>query len=278
MDLHFAKQTNTQTKMTTLATCWSMVINNPEENDYVLVRQFNKDYIREIAWTTEVGKEGTEHIQAYVRLQKQQRMSFIKKLFPRGHFKAITKDEYDLNTKNYATKNDETTAGLHYGAVADPIPSVDSLLKTICEEVFENYEEELMRELDWTAYNDAPRDQFAVWEELFNTKIHRILQVVRTVEKEKVHENPRVAKLLVSPTYQKLKREWLKEIFMSYMTTYDADDDQVQGNEGAPDEQAEPAECSDDSQEVSEASSEASASDTGSEGSSDEVSEREDGD
>jgi len=119
--------------MTTITTMWSMVINNPSANDYALVVRGYPDYVRELIWTREIGEEDTEHIQAYVKLQRSQRMSFIKKLFPRGHFKPITKDEYSLNTKEYAQKDDETTAGKHRQIYNQPIPAADTLLYQLVE-------------------------------------------------------------------------------------------------------------------------------------------------
>ena len=105
-----------------------MVINNPTENDYAIVLRGYPDHVRELVWTREVGEGGTEHIQAYVKLQRQQRMSFIKKLFPRGHFKPITRDEYAHNTIVYTQKDDATTAGQHRQTFNDPIPNADTLL------------------------------------------------------------------------------------------------------------------------------------------------------
>jgi len=225
--------------MTTLATCWSMVINNPEDNDFTLVRQMNKDYIRQLIWTPEVGKDGTPHIQAYVRLQKQQRMSFIKKLFPRGHFKSITKDEYDLNTQTYVQKNDQTTAGLHSNTVNDPIPSVDSLLKTVVERIPALWHErELERhkghqhgqcrakepcEMDF----DTLFDSEDYW--LAHLDIAPMKAVVKNIEKSMVLDNPRTAKLFVSPTYTKIKKEYFPEIFLAHILN--APDDSQEGDE-----------------------------------------------
>jgi hypothetical protein len=56
---------------------------------------------------------------------------------------------------------------------------------------------------------------------------------IRQLERELVLANPRVAKLLVSPTYSKLKKEWFTEIFLSYIVN--AVDNEIQGNEDTHD-------------------------------------------
>lgn len=204
-------------------------MNNPDENDYALVRNSYPDYIRTLVWTTEVGKEGTEHIQAYVKLQRQQRMSFIKKLFPKGHFKSITKDEYDINTQRYAQKDDDTTAGQHIISHNDPIPGVDTVLRQICEAIPQEHLE------CWQHVNplnkDQPYPEDYDWEDHIQAPCMK--RHIRQLERELVLANPRVAKLLVSPTYSKLKKEWFTEIFLSYIVN--ADDNEIQGDEDTHD-------------------------------------------
>jgi len=258
--------------MTTLATCWSMVINNPEDNDFTLVRQMNKDYIRQLIWTPEVGKDGTPHIQAYVRLQKQQRMSFIKKLFPRGHFKSITKDEYDLNTQTYVQKNDQTTAGLHSNTVNDPIPSVDSLLKTVVERIPALWHErELERCKDHqhancrgtcTADYDTLFSDAEYWTSHLETNGMRT--IVKRIEKSMVLDNPRTAKLFVAPTYTKIKKEYFTEIFLAYILNDDhsreEERDSVHSAHGEEQEQDQGSETSSGSDDSSEESSQSDRS------------------
>ena len=234
--------------MTTLATCWSMVINNPEDNDFTLVRQMNKDYIRQLIWTPEVGKDGTPHIQAYVRLQKQQRMSFIKKLFPRGHFKSITKDEYDLNTQTYVQKNDQTTAGQHSNTVNDPIPSVDSLLKIVCERIPALWHERELERHKGHQHGQCRAkepcemdfDTLFASEDYWRAHVDTapMKAIVKNIEKSMVLDNPRTAKLFVAPTYTKIKKEYFPEIFLAYIlnvSTAEEGDEMGSGGHGIPD-------------------------------------------
>ena len=93
-------------------TYWSMTLNNPTDSEMVLIRNPNEKYIRQFVWTPEEGEEtGTPHIQGWLRLQRNQSLSFLKKLYPRAMFKGIEKDEYNENTHNYAQKNDGTERG-----------------------------------------------------------------------------------------------------------------------------------------------------------------------
>jgi len=192
-----------------MSTTWSMVINNPDENDYAIVTQGYPDYVRELIWTKEIGSEGTEHIQAYVKLQRTQRMSFIKKLFPRGHFKPCDRDEYNLNTKRYVQKNDATTAGVHRQTYHDPIPSADTLLYGLVEKVLEPEIKDILiyaKKEDYDATDDLDPD---MWPKGQKDEFKKLLS---EAEHELVREKRHIEKLLVSPTYGKIKKEWLWDI------------------------------------------------------------------
>lgn len=195
-----------------MSATWSMVINNPDENDYAIITQGYPDYIRELVWSPEIGDEGTPHIQAYVKLQRTQRMSFIKKLFPRGHFKACDRDEYNLNTKRYVQKDDATTAGQHRQVYHDPIPAADTLLYSVVKKAL--------------GLNGGPigyliRGEFMLC--VYGAKMDRQFELddedwlmlkrdITCVEAEMVTEKAHLEKLLVSPTYSRIKKTWLREI------------------------------------------------------------------
>lgn len=206
--------------MTTLATCWSMTINNPDENDMVLVRNPNPEYIRQLVWTPEIGEDGTPHIQGYVKLMKQQRMSFIKKLYPRGHFKSITADEYKHNCSHYAQKDDKTTIGSHVITYNEQIPDVVQFLRSMLEEAS-----------GCDPINDNQPDTAEAWmDHWFNPR--EILNKVLEVERRAVAKRPSVAKLLVSPTYTRVKKLYLREITENIVHALyhnNADDNQGEG-------------------------------------------------
>lgn len=200
-----------------------MVINNPTETDYALVKQGYPDYVRELVWTTEVGEDGTEHIQAYLKLQRSQRLSFVKKLYPRGHFKPIDKDEYALNTKRYVQKDDATTAGQHRQVYHDPIPANDTLLYMVVLHALSKYNKWLEQLFDGSHIATLPLDTFVPYDEVTEVKNEsltttqdwsRFNRAIAASEKYMVMNKTHIEKHLVSPTYQRIKKDWLKDITM----------------------------------------------------------------
>jgi len=162
---------------------WSMTINNYDETSLALVRNGYPDYCREIIHTLEEGKEGTPHIQAWIKLQRQQRLSFVKKLFPRGHFKPLTSAEYTHNTKIYAQKNDETTRSAHVHTFNDPTGTVEALIPKVIHYM-------------WNEYGDVDdRDVARMY-----------------AERDMVEENWRLAKIFVSAVYKQMWKQFGAEM------------------------------------------------------------------
>jgi len=196
-----------------------MTINNPEENDYVLVRNPNDKYIRQLVWTPEQGEEGTPHIQAWIRLQRNQTLTMMKKLFPRGHFKHCDKPEYNENVHQYAQKNDETTMGAHVISLNDPLPSIERLITEVIERSFNNIADDApyMGRMDYAYKAVTYRD---------------ILREASHVERDLVREKGAMyAKVFVSPVYARLWLKFGEELFLNWRTNYDAG-----GSEGTRDE------------------------------------------
>lgn len=174
--------------MTTLATYWSMTINNPDETDMVLIRNPNDRYVRHLAWSPEEGEDGTPHIQGWLRLQRNNSLAFVKKLYPRAHFRHILKDEYNENTNRYAQKDDATTRGQHHISLNDPIPNNDSTLYKVLERMVEGVRFEKWS-CDWTDKDMLRRSE--------------------RVECEMVEEVAGLEKVFVSAAYAKMKlRFW----------------------------------------------------------------------
>jgi len=198
--------TNKQTNMTTLATYWSMTINNPTEADGVLIRNPNEKYIRQLIWTPEVGADGTPHVQAWLRLQRNQTMAFVKKLYPRAHLKPLTKEDYNENTHDYAQKDDETTAGHHVISMNDPLPGVDTILYRVIEQMI------------------AQHNIFSG-----SLDIAHVMEWSREVENNMVKERAGLEKLFISGTYDKMKRRFYNEIISRILTQqHDAHEDERQ--------------------------------------------------
>jgi len=195
--------------MTTLATYWSMTINNPDDNDAVLVRNPNEKYIRQLIWTVEEGEDGTEHVQGWIRLQRNQSLAFVKKLYPRAHLKPITKDDYNENCHDYAQKNDDTTRGAHVISLNDPLPAVDTILYRVLKRVYERMDAD---------------------QKLAGLLVNDMLRLTCQVENEMVSERAGLEKLFISGSYDKMKRRFYNQI-ISRLITKHADDNERQETE-----------------------------------------------
>lgn len=163
---------------------WGMTINNYDDTDLALVQNGYPDYLREIVHTLEKGEEGTPHIQAWIKLQRQQRLSFVKKLFPRGHFKALTAAEYTHNTKKYAQKLDSTAVAAAVHKFNDPTGTVEALIPKVIERMWSD---------DYCEIEDRDR-------------------VREAVEREMVSENWRLAKIFVSAVYKQMWKQFGAEM------------------------------------------------------------------
>lgn len=163
---------------------WSMTINNFDETDLALVQNGYPDHCREIVHTIEKGEEGTPHIQAWVKLQRQQRLSFMKKLFPRGHFKALMSDEYIANTKRYAQKLDETAAAAAVHRFNDPMKTIETVMRKVIDRMMDEYED--VEDLD---------------------------RARKAAERDLVLEDYKFAKIFVSSTYKQMWKHFGHEMY-----------------------------------------------------------------
>lgn len=186
-------------------TYWGVTINNPDENDLVLVRTPNEKYIRSFVYTHECGKEGTPHIQGYMRLFRNQTLTFVKKLFPRASFKALRKDEYELNTCNYVQKDDETTRSPHVqinnAIETDALAMIMAVLDKYCQEYPKTAERLRRKDLLLDDAYPSSDDEKVKYEFLRDR--------MKLYENDMVTERPYLAKLFTSPSYDRmLERFW----------------------------------------------------------------------
>jgi len=209
-----------------------MTLNNPTEEMMVLVRNPNHDYIRQLIWTAE--KAGTPHLQCYLKLVKQQRMSFVKKLYPGGHFQPISSAEYLRNAIDYAQKEDETTVGAHVNTlcdtIADPVYLLNRLIRTIIDRDLDDIDDHLPQpSLDsdqlFIEYNKRLMGS--------GTFQQRMKCVLQEEEGLLARVRPSICKLLVSAQYNKIKDDWLLSIVKynidKYVEQRDANDNEGQG-------------------------------------------------
>lgn len=196
-------------------TYWSVTINNPDENDYLIVRNPNEKYVRSLVWTPEVGEEGTQHIQAWVRLQRNQSLAFVKKLYPRAHLKPTDKDAYNENSHQYAQKNDETTAGNHHITLHDPLPANDTLLYKVFEQSFDR-----LLERDARLADHYKRE--GVWDIIQRINLKQLWCDI--IEREMIMERSGLEKIFISPAYEKMKAKYWKEILLRLKHKQDGED------------------------------------------------------
>jgi len=181
---------------------WNMTINNYDDNDVALVQQAYPDFIRQLVWTFEEGEQGTPHIQAYIKLFRQQRISFVKKLFPRGSFKQCYNEEYKLNAQRYAQKQDATARGPSV-INNNPFPDPINELLSICEVYYNTLTEEQRQTINGSVING---NLFDVW--------------CHSEQLRRVRQKPHLAKFYVSNQYKEVKKIYWWPILQNIMDTH----------------------------------------------------------
>jgi len=165
---------------------WGMTINNYDETDLAMVQNGYPDHMRELVYTLEEGEDGTPHVQGFLKLKRQQRLSFVKKLFPRGHFKALTSAEYIENTKRYAQKLDKTARSPAVHKFYDPIHTIEGLVRKVILKAIEDHSDVV----------DLDRSR-------------------ALVERDLVIEDYSMAKIFVSATYKQMWKQFGHEMYES---------------------------------------------------------------
>lgn len=187
---------------------WQFTINNYTPTDLALVQQGYPDQVRQIVYTLEKGEEnGTPHIQGYLKLYRQQRDSFVRKLFPRARWFGITADDYKLNAQRYAQKLD-ATAESPAVITNNPFPDPVVELLSVIEEAFSSSETN-------THYHDRPD----LWIKGQPTH-EQLLQWLTQVENSRVRRTPRLVRFYVSPTYRTVKRDFLDALKAHFFDTH----------------------------------------------------------
>lgn len=174
---------------------WGMTINNYTETDLALLQHAYPDHIRRIVHTLERGeKTGTPHIQAYVRLFRQQRMSYMRKLFPSAtDFKCLNSEEWVLNAERYAQKQDSTAESpsvITNNAIPDPVTELVSVM----EEAFGRED-----------CNMHTWDRPLCWR---HVDMKYLLDWCERVQFDRVVARPHLAKFYVSPMYTKVRDQY----------------------------------------------------------------------
>jgi len=170
-------------------THWSMTINNYDETDLALVQQGYPDYIRQLVYTLEKGEQtGTPHVQAYIRMMRDVRLPAMKRLFPRGSFRAIDAVEYKINAQKYAQKLDSTAcspAVITNNPFPDPIKELTEVIRAVTKH-----------------WMDTP---LSAWRK---NSDRDMLHWMGREEYQRVRERPALAKFYVSAVYKAVKKEY----------------------------------------------------------------------
>lgn len=160
-------------------------------------------------------------------------MSFVKKLFPRAHFTPLTQEEHELNTRRYVQKEDDTTAGAHIQTHNEPVPDAVKLLEKYCE----RYCNHLTDEMDKETANTIRQEEF--WRKGIED-VGKLRRYIMDQERSDVTFKPALARMLVSPMYNKIKKEYLAQILSHVIyKPANADDHTISGEQDTGDVQTE---------------------------------------
>lgn len=167
-------------------THWRMTINNYDETDLALVQQGYPDLIRQIVYTLEKGEEGTPHIQAFIKMKRDVRMSHMKKLFPRGNFGAMNSSEWILNQQRYAQKLDDTAQSPAIITNWDPLHTLEGVMRKVINQMIEEYGDDCETDLQHAR---------------------------KWVERGMVKDDYKYAKVFVSATYKSMWKEFGHQMY-----------------------------------------------------------------
>jgi len=215
-------------------TYWSVTLNNPTAQDYLIARNPNEKYVRQFVWTPEEGKSGTPHIQGWLRCQRNMTRTAVSKLYPGAHLKPCDKDEYNERVHQYAQKDDPTTRGPHMITINDPLPSVERMLPEIYQYSLEG----------WIGDHKG-RAKLTLAENLENFSYIDVKGWRATAESCLVRERgPLYAKVFVSPVFEKLIKKFGEELFLHWKHKQledarrkDEDEDGLSGSDRETDEE-----------------------------------------
>lgn len=90
---------------------WAFTLNNYTEQELTMIRSM-PEFIKQCIWELEKGEEETPHVQGWIKLKSQQRLSYLRAHYlTRAHYTGMTSDEWNQNMKKYVQKQDSTAVG-----------------------------------------------------------------------------------------------------------------------------------------------------------------------
>lgn len=123
-------------------THWWMTINNYDDTDLALLAQGYPDHIRQLVYTLEKGEQGTPHVQAYIKMKRDCRLSHMRKLFPNASKLGFCDSaEYKLNAQRYAQKLDATAQSPAVIQNGDPLHTIEGIVRQVINRIMDDYPE-----------------------------------------------------------------------------------------------------------------------------------------
>lgn len=169
---------------------WEITLNNPTASERILIERGYEEHMRELIWTMEEGENGTPHIQAFCKLHRQHRKSFMIKLFPRADLRLLASDEYVFNVRRYAQKQDHTARGPSRHLFNALPPTIESTIKLVVKRMYDEHSDFMIEITSRSYVPDALRERF-------NT-----LRLIE--ERELVEGNLALARIFISAQYEKM--------------------------------------------------------------------------
>lgn len=114
---------------------WCYTVNNYSEAEIEAVKAFPADKVLVHICAKEVGESGTPHLQGYVRFDKNQRSSAMKKLLPRAHIERRHGSE--KQAFDYCKKGGEIVVEIGEPSEREEFPTRDSEAKAILHKINE---------------------------------------------------------------------------------------------------------------------------------------------
>ena len=201
--------TNTTHYTMALSTHYAITINNPDENDRAMCVRGHPDYFKHFVWQEEVGADGTPHIQGLVKLHRNQRFSFMKKLFPRAHLTTLTSDEHRENMLHYVQKNSDDGSNTHHQLGGETPADALQLL----QKFMGIYAQEKGLKALEEAYSVDVTKLYVEQIIPDRTHINKARIGIEVHERQAVISSPSISKTLVGPLYGNLKKKYFVEIY-----------------------------------------------------------------
>lgn len=155
------------------ASCWSITINNPTEDDLVAWRSLSGlHWVREVTGQMEQGENGTPHLQGCLKTA-QVRFAQVKKALPRAHIE-VARNVQAL--QSYVVKEDTRIAPIAAVRVATAADLQRTIYNTLLWEgsnYFDTWDDTVSFVINVQNHRDTIR---RFWEILLDEAVYRLIR------------------------------------------------------------------------------------------------------